>query len=231
MQNAQLKLTALADAILVAVAAQPMRAVAQDSLEEIIVTARRRAESLQDVPITISVFDEREIQPAGTERPRDFSASETGRVTARSAIRWGGGLLAAAVLALQAGQALAEPLTTAALEKWLAGYERAWESRDAAGAAELFTPTAAYHEMPFEAPKVGQAGIREYWSAVTADQRDIDFKSQVVAVNGQTGVAHWSATFTTASTGAHVELDGVFVLAFDASGRCSDLREWWHLRP
>ena len=152
-------------------------------------------------------------------------------MTTRNAIRLGGGVLAAALLALQAGQASAEPLTTAALEKWLAGYERAWESRDAARAAELFTPNASYHEMPFDAPKTGQAGIREYWSSVTADQRDIDFKSQAVAVNGQTGVAHWSATFTAASTGARVELDGVFVLTFDPSGRCSELREWWHLRP
>ena len=153
------------------------------------------------------------------------------RATSRGAIRLGGGLWAAGVLALQAEPALAQQLTTAAVEKWLAGYERAWESRDAARAAELFTPNAAYHEMPFDAPKAGQAGIREYWSSVTADQRDIDFKSQVIAVNGQTGVAHWSATFTTASTGARVELDGMFVLTFDAGGRCSELREWWHLRP
>jgi ketosteroid isomerase-like protein len=149
-------------------------------------------------------------------------------VTIRSAIRLGSGFLAAALLASHAS---AEPLTTAALEKWLAGYEHAWESRDSARAAELFTPNASYHEMPFEAPKAGQAGIREYWSSVTADQRDIDFKSQVVAVNGQTGVAHWSATFTAASTGARVELDGMFVLTFDLNGRCSELREWWHLRP
>jgi ketosteroid isomerase-like protein len=154
-----------------------------------------------------------------------------GHVTTRNAIRLVSGLLAAALLALQAGQASAEQLTTATLEKWLAGYERAWESRDAARAADLFTPNASYHEMPFDAPKAGQVGIREYWSAVTADQRDIDFKSQVVAVNGQTGVAHWSATLTAASTGARVELDGVFVLTFGANGRCSELREWWHLKP
>jgi iron complex outermembrane receptor protein len=72
MQNAQPKLTVLASAILLAVAAQPMRAIAQDSLEEIIVTARRRAETFQDVPVTISVFDENEIRAAGIERPRDF---------------------------------------------------------------------------------------------------------------------------------------------------------------
>ncbi|MEO8466300.1 MAG: nuclear transport factor 2 family protein [Gammaproteobacteria bacterium] len=152
-------------------------------------------------------------------------------IIACSAIRRHGGLLAAALFSLQAGQASGQPLTTAAVEKWLAGYERAWESRDAARAAELFAANASYHEMPFEAPKAGQAGIREYWSSVTADQRDIDFKAQIIAVSGQTGVAHWSATFTAVSTGARVELDGMFVLTFDAIGRCSELREWWHVKP
>ncbi|HVY66217.1 MAG TPA: nuclear transport factor 2 family protein [Gammaproteobacteria bacterium] len=148
-----------------------------------------------------------------------------------SVIRPGGGLLAAALFSLHTGAASAQQLTTAAVEKWLAGYERAWETRDAARAAELFTPDAAYHETPFDAPKAGQAGIHEYWATVTADQRDIDFKSQVLSVSGRTGVAHWSATFTSAATGARMELDGVFVLTFDDKGRCSELREWWQLRP
>jgi hypothetical protein len=49
-------------------------------------------------------------------------------------------------------------------------------------------------------------------------------------VNGKTGVAHWSAKFRAASTGSAIELDGVFVLEFDASGECTSLREWWHVR-
>ncbi len=105
-----------------------------------------------------------------------------------------------------------QSLTAAALEAWLARYKQAWEQRDPAHAAALFTDDAPYHEMPFDAPKAGRAGIRDYWATVTADQRNVDFKSQVVAVNGQTGVARWSASLTSAASGTRVELDGVFIL-------------------
>jgi ketosteroid isomerase-like protein len=138
--------------------------------------------------------------------------------------------VAASALLFAAGASTAQERSTATLERWLAGYEQAWESRDAARAAELFTADARYHEMPFDAPKIGQNAIRDYWSTVTADQRDIDFRSQVVAVDGTTGVARWSATLTAISSGARVELDGVFVLTFAADGRCTELREWWHVR-
>jgi hypothetical protein len=121
-------------------------------------------------------------------------------------------------------------LTPAAVEGWLTRYEEAWEKRDSALAAALFSDNAAYHEMPFDAPKAGRAGIRDYWATVTADQRDVDFKSHVVAVNGRTAVARWSASLKSASSGVRVELDGVFILTFEASGLCSELREWWHVR-
>jgi uncharacterized protein (TIGR02246 family) len=120
-------------------------------------------------------------------------------------------------------------LTEAALEAWLARYEEAWEQRDPARAAALFTENAAYHEMPFDTPKAGRNGIRDYWATVTADQRDVDFTSSIVSVSGQTGVARWSARLKSASSGVRVELDGIFVLTFDGS-LCSELREWWHVR-
>ena len=47
---------------------------ARDTLEEIIVTARGRDESLQEVPVTISAFTAQQIKDAGIERPGDFIA-------------------------------------------------------------------------------------------------------------------------------------------------------------
>ena len=42
------------------------------AIEEIVVTARKRNESLQDVPIAITVFTAETIRRAGIERPADF---------------------------------------------------------------------------------------------------------------------------------------------------------------
>jgi ketosteroid isomerase-like protein len=139
-------------------------------------------------------------------------------------------MLFAGILATVALGAQAKSLTAPALEAWLKSYGAAWESRDAAAAGKLFTAEATYHEMPFDAPKQGNAAIQEYWRTVTADQRDIRFESKVIAVNGNTGIAHWKATFRVGATGATVALDGVFVLEFDVRGQCQSLREWWHVK-
>jgi hypothetical protein len=123
-----------------------------------------------------------------------------------------------------------QALTPAAVTAWLDRYKEAWEQRDADRAAALFSESAAYHEMPFDAPKAGRAGVRDYWASVTADQRNVAFEAQLVAVNDRAAVARWNANFTSASNGARVELDGVFILTFAPDGLCSELREWWHVR-
>ncbi len=66
---------AVAAALVGSTLAVPQLASAQDAmLEEIVVTARKRAESLQDVPIAVTAFTAAQIQDAGIERPQDFIA-------------------------------------------------------------------------------------------------------------------------------------------------------------
>ena len=57
-----------------AIAMHSQVATAQEQLilEEVVVTARKRAESLQEVPIAITAFTENTIDRAGIERPQDF---------------------------------------------------------------------------------------------------------------------------------------------------------------
>ena len=113
---------------------------------------------------------------------------------------------------------------------WLERYKDAWENRDPDAAAALFAPAALYHETPFDPPKRGPDGVRAYWAGVTADQRDVVFRYDILSVSGSTAIAQWNARFKLASNGAQIELDGVFVLVFDAQGLCTSLREWWHAK-
>ncbi|HEX5420964.1 MAG TPA: TonB-dependent receptor [Gammaproteobacteria bacterium] len=63
------KMPALLIAALVSMA---LSDIASAQLEEIVVSARRRAETFHDAPVTITAFDQQEIDSAGIERPQDF---------------------------------------------------------------------------------------------------------------------------------------------------------------
>jgi uncharacterized protein (TIGR02246 family) len=115
-------------------------------------------------------------------------------------------------------------------EAWLRGYKAAWETRDPAAAAALFTPDAEYYWTPFDAPHQGRAGIAAAWEAAVAGQKDVRFEYTVVAVTGGTGVAHWHTRLTSVPEGGTVELDGIVIAEFARPGQCGTFREWWHVR-
>ncbi len=144
---------------------------------------------------------------------------------------------AAAVFCFSAQPASADAETAEAVDvstqdfaAWLAGYKEAWETRDAEKVGTLFTADATYHENPFEDVMEGRAAIKEYWTGVTADQRDITFTYDVLTCDGDTCLAQWHSAFTSASGGAAIELDGVFLCTFADAQTVSALREWWHIK-
>jgi ketosteroid isomerase-like protein len=114
------------------------------------------------------------------------------------------------------------------LEDWLAAYGAAWEARDSARVAMLFTEDALYQETPYAEPFSGRDGIGSYWDSVTADQEAIEFEFDALAISGETGIAQWSARFRSIAGDVPVELNGVFVLEFADANRVRSLREWWH---
>jgi iron complex outermembrane receptor protein len=63
----------IAASVCVAVAApMPVWSQGQDALEEVVVTARKRDESLHDVPVAVNAFSAADIESAGIQRPQDF---------------------------------------------------------------------------------------------------------------------------------------------------------------
>ena len=84
----------------------------------------------------------------------------------------------------------------AQLTDWIGRYERAWRSPGTDALAELFTDDASYSTAPYEEPHRGLAAIREMWEAErSGPDEDFEMSSEVVAAEGDTGVARvWSIT-------------------------------------
>ncbi|MYB10904.1 MAG: nuclear transport factor 2 family protein [Acidimicrobiia bacterium] len=123
-------------------------------------------------------------------------------------------------------------MTEQDVQDWLDEYGRAWINGDPDYVVTLFSDTATYRETPFDDPMRGQDEIREYWQDGAAEaQEDVEFASQVWAVNNDTAIAGWQARLTRKASGVRVELDGVFRLVFSEERgtlQCTALEEWWH---
>ncbi len=123
---------------------------------------------------------------------------------------------------------MTKQIDISSLNEWLIKYKNAWESRDPAAAAALFTVDAEYFWTPFEAPKRGRDEIAKAWADATSRQQDVHFSFDVLAVTGNTGIAHWHTSFLRMATGKHVELNGIIIAEFNGARLCRVFREWWH---
>ncbi len=87
MQHFTPTTSALAFAVASVLAAANAAAEPQSdsALPEVVVTARQRAEKIEDVPVTIQAFTAAEIKSAGIERPADFIAMTPGVAAVQAA--------------------------------------------------------------------------------------------------------------------------------------------------
>jgi ketosteroid isomerase-like protein len=114
------------------------------------------------------------------------------------------------------------------LRAWLESYRLAWEGRDPEVIVRLFAEDATYQETPFTQAMEGREAIQQYWSdVVVAAQEQIRFGYEVLAVAEYSAIVHWWAAFVRVASRTQVSLDGIFLLTFDTTGRCRELREWW----
>jgi uncharacterized protein (TIGR02246 family) len=116
----------------------------------------------------------------------------------------------------------------AGFEDWLRRYFEAWVSNDPRDVAGLFAEDALYWVGPFREPWVGREQIVARWTS--ARQEDVRTAFDVVAVEGDIGVAHWNVSARTEDGERRQEWDGILTIAFNPDGRCREHREWFSQR-
>lgn len=137
------------------------------------------------------------------------------------------------------------------IDAFMHGYKAAWEQRDEAMFAALFTPQGEYRNTPFAVQR-GPAQLAEYWRRVKL-QEDVHVSYEVLASTGDSGIAHWHVSYQVASeelfaiwarsTGTNLVarkpgdplprmvLDGVLKAQFESGGLCTRCEIWWHSMP
>jgi hypothetical protein len=120
------------------------------------------------------------------------------------------------------------PISTDNFQEWLEAYGRASKENDPQASAELFAPDAEYYETPFAEPMVGRDAIYDYWDNGARTLKDKESRYEIVAIQGNLGVARWQARFTQINSGKRIALDCIFLVEFNENLKCRLFREWWH---
>ena len=94
-------------------------------------------------------------------------------------------------------------------DTWLTAYGAAWEARDAEAFAGLFTDDVCYFWTPFEEPKKGRDGVAGAFTNAVANQRDIHFSYEILAVGEERCVSRFrfSVDVIVGATVAQIEED------------------------
>jgi uncharacterized protein (TIGR02246 family) len=143
----------------------------------------------------------------------------------------------ACMLAATAPASAAYKVSRRTATKWMQGYLRAWETRDADAVVKLFTPNGVYQSIPGVANQtfVGRKAIHKYWVNVTRPQSMIHgIQGKRVITGNRAAIEIW-VTFRDPvynPKGKHmITLLETNVVTFVKSGLASKTVEYWNIIP
>ena len=111
---------------------------------------------------------------------------------------------------------------TTALERWIDGYQVAWDSNDPVDVAALFTDDSEYRSYPWAAPAEGVAAIVARWSSAADQPGDHRFSWSLLGVDG---VRHFVQGRTVYTDGRTYE--NLWIIDLTDEGRAASFTEWY----
>jgi hypothetical protein len=109
-----------------------------------------------------------------------------------------------------------------ALDTWMAGYRRAWESNEPTDIGALFTDDALYYTAPFAEPWRGRDEIVEQWLAARDEPGDTTFEWEPLIDSADIAVITGRTSYVNGD-----DFVNLWVIRFAPDGRCSEFTEWY----
>lgn len=119
----------------------------------------------------------------------------------------------------------------AAFDSWLKRYVDAWRLGDPAAIGDLFSADVRYAFDPFGEAVVGRGAVVAAWLADRDEPGSWEADYEVLAVDGDTYVAHGRTRYLTDDRSTiDREFANIFVCRFDGDGRCREFTEYYNRR-
>lgn len=116
-------------------------------------------------------------------------------------------------------------------EGWLERYRAAWTTDDSRQIGDLFTEDATYAPRPFGPPWEGRDAIVARWIELGDWQNAWRFESELLAVEGDTGVVRGLTTYPAHDDEPEEVYSNIWVIRLAPDGRARSFAEWWMQRP
>jgi hypothetical protein len=122
-------------------------------------------------------------------------------------------------------------MDVAGFKSWLDRYIDAWRLLDPTIIGDLFSLDVRYAFDPFDEAVVGRPAVVAAWLADPDEPGSWEADYEVLAIDGDTHVAHGRTRYLTDDRSAvDREFANIFVCRFDSEGRCREFTEWYNRR-
>ena len=118
-----------------------------------------------------------------------------------------------------------------AVAAWLDGYSQAWGTYDPDQIGALFSEDAIYCYDPFQEPVRGREALVADWIKDRDEAGTYEGRYRPILVAGDQAVARGYSRYFDTNGAVQREYDNLFLLRFDADGRCAEYREWYMRKP
>ncbi len=109
------------------------------------------------------------------------------------------------------------------VRRWMAAYERAWASNQAADIEALFTEDARYSTEPYAAPWKGRDEIVSGWLAAKDEPGDSEFDYSILVAADEIGIVKGETLYKSAGR----RYSNLWEVRLADSGECREFVEWW----
>ena len=117
-------------------------------------------------------------------------------------------------------------INKAMYENWTKEFMDSWKELDWKRTLETLSKDVEYYENPIDRPCQDFNEVINLWNVVADNQKDIDYKFEIVIFNENTCIINWQMTRTMTKTNTKQEIDGIFQISLNKDGKCTYFKQW-----